>query len=66
MKDIKCPFLVIHGKYDNAITIDNARALSERVPNLFRLVEIDGLHGSNCTHPTETNEAIREFMESLI
>ena len=66
LKDIKCPFLIIHGKHDNAITIDKAKALSKRVPNLFRLVEIDGPHGPNCTHPIETNSAIKEFMESLI
>ena len=66
LKDIKCPFLIIHGKHDNAITIDKARALSKRVPNLFKLVEIDGPHGPNCTHPIETNSATKEFMESLI
>ena len=66
LKDIKCPFLIIHGKHDNAITIDKARALSKRVPNLFKLVEIEGPHGPNCTHPIETNLAIKEFMVTLI
>ena len=66
MKDIKCPFLIIHGKHDNAITIAKARALSKKVLILFKLVEIDGPHGPNCTHPIETNLAIKEFMETLI
>ena len=65
LKDIECPILIIHGKNDSAITIDKARALSKRVPNLFKLVEIDGPHGPNCTHPTETNNTIKEFMEYL-
>ena len=30
-----------------------------------KLVEIDGPHGPNCTHPTETNNSIKEFMEYL-
>ena len=65
LKDIECPILIIHGKNDSAITIDKARALSKRVPNLFKLVEIDGPHGPNCTHPAETNNTIKEFMEYL-
>ena len=65
LKDIMCPVLIIHGKNDTAITIDKARALSKRIPNLFKLVEINGPHGPNCTHPTQTNNSIREFMEYL-
>jgi hypothetical protein len=39
---------------------------SDRVTNLFKLVEIDGPHEPNCTHSIETNVAIREFKEYLI
>jgi hypothetical protein len=39
---------------------------SDRVTNLFKLVEIDGPDEPNCTHPIETNVAIREFKEYLI
>ena len=65
LKDIKCPFLIIHGVKDEAITIDKAEAFSKRVPNLFKFLKIDGPHGPNCTHPDETNQAIRDFMHSL-
>ena len=41
LKDIKCPFLIIHGVKDEAITIDKAEAFSKRVPNLFKFLKIN-------------------------
>ena len=66
LKDIECPFLIIHGEKDSAITIDKAEALSKRVPNLYRFLRIkDGPHGPNMTHAQETNNAIIDFMENI-
>jgi pimeloyl-ACP methyl ester carboxylesterase len=66
LKDIKCPFLIIHGEKDSAITIDKAEALSKRVPNLYKFLRIkDGPHGPNMTHVQETNDAIIDFMENI-
>ena len=62
----KCPFLIIHGEKDSAITIDKAEALSKRVPNLYKFLRIkDGPHGPNMTHVQETNDAIIDFMENI-
>ena len=66
LKDIKCPFLIIHGEKDTAITIDKAKALSKKVPNLYNFLRIkDGPHGLNMTHARETNDAIIDFMDSI-
>jgi len=66
LKDIKCPFLIIHGEHDQAITIDKAESLAKRVPNLYKFIKIkNGPHGPNMTHAEQTNDAIIDFMENI-
>jgi 3-oxoadipate enol-lactonase len=60
---IRAPTLVVHGREDRMIPIENGRMLAERIPGA-RLIEVE-----QCGHlyPTEAphiDKAIREFMQS--
>lgn len=63
--EIEAPALVIHGDQDQAIPIDQGRALAEAIPDAeLAVIEAAG-HAPNLTHPDEVNRHIERFLGRL-
>jgi pimeloyl-ACP methyl ester carboxylesterase len=63
--EIEVPALVLHGDADEAIPLECARELADRLPDA-ELVVIPGAgHASNLTHPELVNPAIERFLARL-
>lgn len=66
LEEIICPVLVVHGENDQAIPIQAAEALRDRVPDCRGLVKVAGAaHAPNMTHPETVNAAISTFLHEL-
>lgn len=64
--EIGAPALVVHGVADQAITMDRAELLCERLTDCRGLVKVEGAaHAANLTHPEAVNPALREFLVDL-
>jgi len=64
--EIGCPVLMVHGEEDQAIPIESAEVLSERLPDCRGLIRVPGAaHAANMTHPQLVNPAIKNFLQSL-
>jgi 3-oxoadipate enol-lactonase len=64
--EITCPAIVFHGTLDQAITMEQAQALSQGLPNCTGLVPVEGAaHASNLTHADQVNGPLLEFLRSL-
>jgi len=64
--EINCPVLLVHGEADQAIPIETAEHLSERLPDCRALARIPGAaHAANMTHPDLVNAAIEKFLDEL-
>ena len=62
---IKLPTLVIHGREDVPIPVEEAELLAARIPGArLELVEAAG-HQSNMDHPVEITALIRAFLAAL-
>jgi pimeloyl-ACP methyl ester carboxylesterase len=64
LKEISAPTLVICGHMDRAMPPDKGRLLAEGIPN-SRLVEVDGAHAPNLTHPAPVNAAMLASHDQL-
>lgn len=63
--EITCPALVVHGELDNAIGMDRAEILCDRLPACQGLVRVPGAaHASNLTHPDAVNPPLVEFLRA--
>ncbi|HSY38040.1 MAG TPA: alpha/beta hydrolase [Polyangia bacterium] len=66
VSEITCPAIVFHGTADMSIEVDEAQALSERLPGSTGVVLIEGgPHASNLTHPEQVNAPLLAFLRSL-
>jgi 3-oxoadipate enol-lactonase len=64
--EITCPAIVFHGTEDQAISMDQARALCDGLSGCTGVVPIEGAaHASNLTHPDQVNGPLLEFLRSL-
>lgn len=65
LKQIAVPTLIIHGKDDALIPVDEARAMQEAIPNC-QLVLLEGAgHLPNLEASEPFNQAVREFIKKL-
>lgn len=61
--EIKAPAMVFHGTADQAIPIDRARILEQRLTNCKGLVEVVGAaHAANLTHADIVNGPLLRFL----
>jgi pimeloyl-ACP methyl ester carboxylesterase len=66
LPQIKCPVLVIHGVDDQIIPLKEAELMSQQIPN-SNLVKIDNAgHLVNLEQPAKYNQAVGEFLSSLV
>lgn len=65
MSAITVPALVIHGRADQAITLDKAELLASKIPNAKLVVIEDAAHAPNLTHPDAVNAAIKTFLDGF-
>ena len=66
VSQIDCPVLILHGEEDQAITIDTAEAMSQKISDCRGLVRVTGAgHASNMTHPEIVNPAIASFLKEV-
>ena len=64
--EINCPVLIVHGEEDQAIPMEAAEDLMNRLPDCRGLVKVPGAaHAPNMTHPELVNEAIRSFLNEI-
>ncbi len=64
--EVACPVLVVHGTEDQAITIDNARIVADRVQDCRGFVEVPGAaHAANLSHPEVVNPPLTDFLAGL-
>jgi len=65
--EITCPALVVHGEEDEAIPMEEARALDRGLPGSVGVVTVPGAaHAPNLTHPQVVNPALLEFLENCV
>ncbi|MCS6908137.1 MAG: alpha/beta fold hydrolase [Anaerolineales bacterium] len=65
LKQITVPTLILHGKEDPLIPVEEAKAMQESIPNC-RLVLLDRAgHLPNLEASEQFNQAIREFIQTL-
>jgi pimeloyl-ACP methyl ester carboxylesterase len=63
LAEITAPAIVIHGEADAAISVDQARALAEGLPNCEGLVVVPSAgHAANLSHPEPVNAALGDFL----
>ena len=66
LSEITCAVGFVHGTEDPAFPLALANEMSDAVPNSLGVAAIDGgAHGAVLTHPRETTEAIRRFLEKM-
>ena len=46
-----CPVLIVHGKNDTTVPIDDSRAYAAKHPDTVRLIEVDADHDLNSHLP---------------
>lgn len=64
--ELVAPLLVLHGSADVYASIDRAEEVARGVPDLRKLVVIDGAgHAANMSHADVVNAEIREFVAGL-
>lgn len=64
--ELTAPLLVLHGSADVYASIDRAEEVARGVPDLRKMVVIDGAgHAANMSHADVVNSAIREFVAGL-
>ena len=64
--EIDCPVLIIHGEEDQAIPMEAAEDLMERLSDCRGLVKVPGAaHAPNMTHPQIVNDAIASFLSEI-
>ncbi|MEC7915128.1 MAG: alpha/beta hydrolase [Actinomycetota bacterium] len=64
--EINCPVLIIHGEEDQAIPMEAAEDLMNRLSDCRGLVKVPGAaHAPNMTHPELVNEAIGSFLNEI-
>ncbi|HVM53154.1 MAG TPA: alpha/beta hydrolase [Acidimicrobiales bacterium] len=64
--EITCPALVIHGTADQAIPMEKAELLCERLPDCRGFVKVEGAaHAANLTHPEVVNPPLLDFLRSV-
>lgn len=65
LKQISVPTLIIHGKDDPLIPIDEAQAMQAAIPNCRLLIMENAAHLPNLEASERFNHAIREFIKTL-
>jgi pimeloyl-ACP methyl ester carboxylesterase len=61
---VRCPALLIHGRHDQIIGLENPRRVATALGG--RLLEIEGVgHAPNLREPVRVNHAIRDFVRDL-
>jgi pimeloyl-ACP methyl ester carboxylesterase len=66
LQEISCPVGFVHGTEDPAFSLEFAHEMNGAVPNGLGVVAIaGGAHGSVLTHPRQSTEAIRSFLEKM-
>ncbi|GAB4658947.1 alpha/beta fold hydrolase [Mycobacterium avium] len=66
LPEITCAVGFVHGTEDPAFPLAFAYELSDAVTNSLGVTAIDGgAHGSVLTHPRQTTDAIRRFLEKM-
>lgn len=64
--EISCPAIVFHGTEDQAISLDQARAMADGLTDVRAFVEVPGAaHAANLSHPEVVNPPLVEFLSSL-
>eukprot|EP00995_Heteronema_vittatum_P001139 NODE_115_length_1895_cov_386.173348_g80_i0.p1 GENE.NODE_115_length_1895_cov_386.173348_g80_i0~~NODE_115_length_1895_cov_386.173348_g80_i0.p1 ORF type:complete len:304 (+),score=106.41 NODE_115_length_1895_cov_386.173348_g80_i0:116-1027(+) len=64
---IQCPVLIIHGSKDTVVPCAHGRALSQKVPNLYQFLELQGA-GHNDLEENYTNEfltTLQHYIQAL-
>jgi pimeloyl-ACP methyl ester carboxylesterase len=61
LERITAPTLVVHGREDRMIPVENGHVLADRIPNA-RLLELDRTGHLYPTEEPEVDERIAEFM----
>jgi 3-oxoadipate enol-lactonase len=65
LKQISVPTLIIHGKDDRLIPIEEAQAMQAAIPNCRLLLLENAAHLPNLEASERFNQAVREFIKSL-
>jgi 3-oxoadipate enol-lactonase len=66
LSQIDCPLLIIHGTDDQLIPVKEAEIMNRQIPN-SQLVKItDAGHLPNLEQPEKYNQAVRDFLLSLV
>jgi pimeloyl-ACP methyl ester carboxylesterase len=65
LKQISVPTLIIHGKDDNLIPIEEAQAMQAAIPSSRLLILENAAHLPNLEASERFNQAIREFIKTL-
>jgi pimeloyl-ACP methyl ester carboxylesterase len=66
LPEISCAVGFVHGAADPSFPLAFAHEMSAAVPNSLGVIPIEGgAHGAVLTHPTETTEAIRHFLDEI-
>ncbi|RCK76299.1 MAG: alpha/beta hydrolase fold [Anaerolineae bacterium] len=65
LKQISVPTLIIHGKDDTLIPIEEAQAMQADIPNCRLLILENAAHLPNLEASERFNQAVREFIKTL-
>lgn len=62
---IKTPTLVLSGRHDPACTVDQGIVLHRLIDNSKMVILENAAHLSNIEQPTEFNQTVRQFIDSV-
>jgi pimeloyl-ACP methyl ester carboxylesterase len=66
LSQIKCPALIIHGEDDQLIPVHEAQVMYQFIPNSKLILIPDAGHLPNIEQPHQFNQAVREFIKSVV
>lgn len=65
LAEIDVPVLIIHGEKDQLISVEEAKAMANAIPNARLVIIPDAGHLPNLEQPDAFNDAVIDFLESL-
>ncbi len=65
LSEIKIPTLLIFGEFDKLTTVENAKKISEKIPDATLAVIPDAGHYSNLENPEAFNAALLDFLNTF-
>jgi pimeloyl-ACP methyl ester carboxylesterase len=66
LNQINCPVLIIHGTDEHLIPLKESEIMNHQIPNSRLVKIIDAGHLHNLEQPEKYNQAVRDFIQTLV